>query len=105
MGLFFLSLAVFALVMLAMTVGVIFKYLCLCGACGGSEDPIVARFSCATCPNGPGAAPSSTLALLRFLHLSHPRQDAKENVVVAWCDGSQIDKQSVAFDPCHHWRG
>jgi hypothetical protein len=37
MGLFFLSLAVFALVMLAMTVGVIFKYLCLRGACGGSE--------------------------------------------------------------------
>ena len=37
MGWFFLSLAVFALVMLAMAVSVIFKYLCLCGSCGGSE--------------------------------------------------------------------
>jgi hypothetical protein len=45
MGLFFLSLAVFALVMLAIAVSVIFKYLCLCGLCGGSK--VVGLNSCA----------------------------------------------------------
>ena len=107
MGLFLLSLAVFAVVMLAMAVGVIFKYPCLRDSCGGSEvvGPDGRALSCATCPNGPGVALSSTLALLRFPHPSYPRQDADENIVIAWCDGSQIDKQPVAFDPCHHWRG
>ncbi len=53
MGLFFLSLAMIGLVMLAMAVGVIFKYPCLRGSCGGPElagadgEPI----SCLTCPN------------------------------------------------------
>lgn len=53
MGLFFLSLAVIGLVMLAMAVGVIFNYPCLRGSCGG-PDVVGAdgeALSCATCPN------------------------------------------------------
>ena len=56
MGLFLLSLTVFAVVMLAMAVGVIFNYPCLRGSCGGPE--VVGAdgraLSCATCPNRPG---------------------------------------------------
>ena len=53
MGLFFLSLAVIALVMLAMAVGVIFKYPCLRGSCGGPElaGADGESLSCLTCPN------------------------------------------------------
>ena len=56
MGLFFLSLSVFAVVMLAMAVGVIFNYPCLRGSCGGPEvvGPDGRAVSCATCPNRPG---------------------------------------------------
>ncbi len=94
MGLFLLSLAVFAVVMLAMAVSVIVKYPCLRGSCGGSEvvGPDGSALFYSTCPNGPRAALSSILGLLRFPHLSHLRQDADEAIVIAWCDGSQIDK-------------
>ena len=53
MGLFLLSLAVIVLVMLAMAVGVIFKYPCLRGSCGGPElaGPDGDALSCLTCPN------------------------------------------------------
>ena len=56
MGLFLLSLAVIAVVMLAMAVGVIFNYPCLRGSCGGPEvgGPDGRALSCATCPNRPG---------------------------------------------------
>ena len=56
MGLFLLSLAVFAVVMLAIAVGVIFNYPCLRGSCGGSEvvGADGTALSCATCPNRPG---------------------------------------------------
>ena len=37
MGVFLLSLAVIAVVMLAMAVGVLFNYPCLRGSCGGPD--------------------------------------------------------------------
>ncbi len=48
-----LTLAVFALVMLAMAVGVIFRRPCLRGSCGGPEvlDAAGESLTCATCPN------------------------------------------------------
>jgi hypothetical protein len=53
MGLFFLTLTVFAVVMLAMAVGVIFNYPCLRGSCGGPEvvGSDGSALSCVTCPN------------------------------------------------------
>ncbi len=53
MGLFLLSVAVIALVMLAMAVGVLFNYPCLRGSCGGPDvdAPDGVSLSCATCPN------------------------------------------------------
>ena len=52
MGLFLLSLAVFAVVMLAIAVGVIFNYPCLRGSEVVGADGTA--LSCATCPNRPG---------------------------------------------------
>ncbi len=48
-----LTLAVFAFVMLAMAVGVIFRRPCLRGSCGGPEvlDAAGESLTCATCPN------------------------------------------------------
>ena len=53
MGLFLLSLAVIAVVMLAMAVGVLFNYPCLRGSCGGPDvvRPDGGALSCSTCPN------------------------------------------------------
>lgn len=53
MGILFLTLAVFLLVVLAMAVGVIFRRPCLRGSCGGPEilDASGEPLSCATCPN------------------------------------------------------
>ena len=47
------TLVVFALAMLIMAVGVIFKRPCLRGSCGGAEvlDPTGEPLTCATCPN------------------------------------------------------
>jgi hypothetical protein len=52
MGLFFLSLAVIAAVMLIMAVGVLFKYPCLRGSCGGPDlvGPEGESLKCAVCP-------------------------------------------------------
>ncbi len=59
MGLFLLSLAVIAAVMLAMAVGVLFSYPCLRGSCGGADvvGPDGGALSCATCPNRLRRAP------------------------------------------------
>lgn len=48
-----LTLVVFAFVMLAMAVGVIFRRPCLRGSCGGPEafDADGESLTCATCPN------------------------------------------------------
>ncbi len=48
-----LTFAVFAVVMLAMAVGVIFRRPCLRGSCGGPEvlDADGESLTCATCPN------------------------------------------------------
>lgn len=47
-----LSIAIFAVAMLIMAVGVIFKRPCLRGSCGGPEVVIGGEsLSCATCPN------------------------------------------------------
>lgn len=52
MAILFLTLAVFAIAMLIMSVGVVFSGRCLRGSCGGPEvlgasgDPV----SCAACP-------------------------------------------------------
>lgn len=48
-----LTLAVFALAMLIMAVGVIFRRPCLRGSCGGPEvlDARGEPLTCATCPN------------------------------------------------------
>ena len=53
MGLFLLSFAVIAVVMLAMAVGVLFNYPCLRGSCGGPDvvGPDGEALSCSTCPN------------------------------------------------------
>ena len=52
MGLFLLTAAVIAVAMLIMAVGVIFKYPCLRGSCGGSEllDGDGESLLCAGCP-------------------------------------------------------
>lgn len=52
MGLFLLTVAVIAAIMLAMGVGLLFRYPCLRGSCGG-EDPLDANsesLRCAACP-------------------------------------------------------
>ncbi|MEM9555886.1 MAG: (Na+)-NQR maturation NqrM [Acidobacteriota bacterium] len=48
-----LSIVLFAVIMLAMAVGVIFKRPCLRGSCGGPDvvGPDGESLSCATCPN------------------------------------------------------
>jgi hypothetical protein len=53
MTLTLLTLLVFLLAMLIMSVGVIFKRPCLRGSCGGPEvlDASGEPLSCATCPN------------------------------------------------------
>lgn len=51
-GLFLLTVAVIAAIMLAMAVGLLFRYPCLRGSCGG-EDPLDANgesLRCAACP-------------------------------------------------------
>ena len=52
MGLFFLTLAVIAVAMLIMAVGVLFKYPCLRGSCGGTDvaGPDGESLACAVCP-------------------------------------------------------
>ena len=52
MGLFLLTLGVIAGVMLIMAVGLIFKYPCLRGSCGGADilDGNGESLSCAACP-------------------------------------------------------
>jgi hypothetical protein len=53
MEILFLTLAVFLLVVLAMSVGIIFRRPCLRGSCGGPEvlDASGEPLSCSTCPN------------------------------------------------------
>jgi hypothetical protein len=53
MALLLASLVLAALVMLAMSVGAIFRRPCLRGSCGGPEvlGPDGQRLTCATCPN------------------------------------------------------
>ncbi len=48
-----LTLAVFAIAMLIMAIGVIFRRPCLRGSCGGPEalGPGGEPLTCATCPN------------------------------------------------------
>lgn len=48
-----LTVSIFALVMLAMAVGVILRRPCLRGSCGGPEvlDATGEPLTCATCPN------------------------------------------------------
>ncbi len=48
-----LTLAIFAIVMVAMAIGVIMRRPCLRGSCGGPEVlmPDGEPLSCATCPN------------------------------------------------------
>lgn len=52
MALFLLSLAVIAVVMLIMAVGVLFNYPCLRGSCGGPDlnGPDGESLRCAVCP-------------------------------------------------------
>jgi len=52
-GVFFLSVAVIAIIMLVMAVGVMFNYPCLRGSCGGAgvTGPDGRRLSCDACPN------------------------------------------------------
>lgn len=52
MGLFLLTLAVIACVMLIMAVGLFFKYPCLRGSCGGPDmlGPDGESLRCAVCP-------------------------------------------------------
>jgi len=52
MQLFLLSLAVFAIVILIMSVGVIFSGRCIRGSCGGEEvvGPNGELLNCDTCP-------------------------------------------------------
>jgi hypothetical protein len=53
MTLILITVGLIALIMLAMSVGVVFKNRCLRGSCGGPEilDPNGDPLSCATCPN------------------------------------------------------
>ena len=53
MTIILLSIVIFAIAMLIMAVGVIFKRPCLRGSCGGPEilAPNGESLSCATCPN------------------------------------------------------
>jgi len=53
MGVFLLSFALIAVVMLAMSVGVALSGRCLRGSCGGPEatGPDGEALACATCPN------------------------------------------------------
>ena len=53
MGLFLLTFIVIAIVMLGMGVGLLFRYPCLRGSCGGPEvvGADGAPLSCETCPN------------------------------------------------------
>ncbi|MCC7327684.1 MAG: hypothetical protein IT521_12880 [Burkholderiales bacterium] len=55
---FLLALALFAVGMLAMAIGVIFRRPCLRGSCGGPEVTSTSgeRLSCAACPNRRGRA-------------------------------------------------
>lgn len=47
-----LSIAAFAIIMLIMAIGIIFKRPCLRGSCGGPEVLIDGQpLSCSTCPN------------------------------------------------------
>lgn len=53
MALVLLTLAVFAIAMAVMAIGVIMRRPCLRGSCGGSEvlGPGGESLTCATCPN------------------------------------------------------
>ncbi|MEX2300220.1 MAG: hypothetical protein WD733_04740 [Bryobacterales bacterium] len=53
MTLILITVGLIALIMLAMSVGVVLKGRCLRGSCGGPEilDPNGDPLSCATCPN------------------------------------------------------
>jgi hypothetical protein len=61
MTLILITIGFIALIMLAMSVGVVFKNRCLRGSCGGPEvlDPNGDPLSCATCPNRNKAEQSS----------------------------------------------
>ena len=52
MTLILITLVAFALIMLAMSIGVMLTGRCLRGSCGGPEilDPAGESLSCATCP-------------------------------------------------------
>jgi hypothetical protein len=58
MGLFLLTAAVIGFAMLIMAVGVIFKYPCLRGSCGGTDllDGDGESLNCAACPRRRKAA-------------------------------------------------
>ena len=53
MTVFFFSVAIVGIAMLAMAVGVIFSNRCLRGSCGGTEviGPDGQALTCPTCPN------------------------------------------------------
>ncbi len=53
MGIVLLTVAVFAIAMLVMAIGVIMRRPCLRGSCGGPEVMTAGgeSLSCATCPN------------------------------------------------------
>lgn len=61
MGIILLAIVGIAIVMLAMSVGVLLSGRCLRGSCGGPEllGPDGEALSCATCPNRRAAQSSS----------------------------------------------
>ena len=61
MGIILLAILAIAIVMLAMSVGVLLSGRCLRGSCGGPEllGPDGEALSCATCPNRRAAQGSS----------------------------------------------
>lgn len=65
MGLILLTVTVFALAMVVMAIGVIFRRPCLRGSCGGPEvlSPGGESLSCATCPNRKKNRPRSGSSL------------------------------------------
>ena len=70
MGLFLLSLAVIGVVMLIMAVGLLFKYPCLRGSCGGPEmqGPDGESLRCAVCPRRRETAETSRVASPEQIH-------------------------------------
>ena len=62
MGLFLLTAVVIGFAMLIMAVGVLFKYPCLRGSCGGAElvDDAGESLRCAACPRRREASAGET---------------------------------------------